>query len=116
MLSENPTEEEKVELANTLQMLQPNTSEVSEDKNLTEIVNIESKATENEETRAKNNESKFSSETTNDDISVSNEMKKTPDLDQKCSTLPRDDPSLRDDHAEIMSKANKLRTLSKVDN
>jgi len=42
-------------------------------------------------------------------------LKKAPDGDQKCSTLPRDDPILSDDHKEIMNKANTLRTLSKDD-
>ena len=112
MLSEKPTEEEKSELANTLQMLQPNKSEVNKDENLVEILEIDTKEeTENEETSTKDNEVKLGSETASDNET---ESKKAPDGDKKCSTLPRDDPILSDDHKEIMNKANTLRTLSKV--
>ena len=106
MLSEKPTEEEKSELANTLQMLQPNKSEVNKDENLVEILEIDTKEeTENEETSTKDNKVKLVSETASDNET---ELKKAPDGDQKCSTLPRDDSILSDDHKEIMNKANTI--------
>ena len=114
LLAEKPTEEEKSELANTLQMLQPNKSEVNKDENLVEILEIDTKEdTENEETSTKDNEVKLSSETASDNLGET-EVKKAPDGEKKCSSLPRDDPILSDDHKEIMNKANTLRTLSKV--
>lgn len=80
------------------------------DNHLVEILEIDTK----EETY---NEVKSSAEVASDNLGVNDEVKKTPEPeeDQKCSTLPRDDPSLRDDHTEIVNKANTLRTLSKVD-
>ena len=89
------------------------------DNHLVEILEIDTKEETNiEETSMKDNEVKSSAEVASDNLGVNNdEVKKTPEPegDPKCSTLPRDDPSLRDDHTEIMNKANTLRTLSKVD-
>ena len=97
-------------------MLQPNKSEVNKDENLVEILETDTKEeTENEEPSTKDNEVKLSSETAGDNLGET-ELKKAPDGDQKCSSLPRDDPILSDDHKEIMNKANTLRTLSKVIN
>ena len=117
--SERPTEEEKNELAATLQTLQPNKSEVIKDNHLVEILEIDTKEeTNTDETSMKDNEVKSSAEVASDNLGVNDEVKKTPEPegDQKYSTLPRDDPSLRDDHTEILNKANTLRTLSKVRN
>ena len=117
--SERPTEEEKNELAATLQTLQPNKSEVIKDNHLVEILEIDTKEeTNTDETSMKDNEVKSSAEVASDNLGVNDEVKKTPEPegDQKYSTLPRDDPSLRDDHTEIVNKANTLRTLSKVRN
>ena len=117
--SERPTEEEKNELAATLQTLQPNKSEVITDNHLVEILEIDTKEeTNNDETSMKDNEVKSSAEVASDNLGVNDEVKKTPEPEggQKYSTLPRDDPSLRDDHTEIVNKANTLRTLSKVRN
>ena len=109
----------KNELAATLQTLQPNKSEVIKDNHLVEILEIDTKEeTNNDETSMKDNEVKSSAEVASDNLGVNDEVKKTPEPegDQKYSTLPRDDPSLRDDHTEILNKANTLRTLSKVRN
>ena len=117
--SERPTEEEKNELAATLQTLQPNKSEVIKDNHLVEILEIDTKEeTNTDETSMKDNEVKSSAEVASDNLGVNDEVKKTPEPegDQKYSSLPRDDPSLRDDHTEIVNKANTLRTLSKVRN
>lgn len=98
-------------------MLQPDKSEVIRDKNMVEILEIDTKEeNNNEETSKKDNEVNINAEEASVNFGVNDVVKKSPKLDQKQSTLPIDDPSLKDDHTEIMNKANTLRTLSKVIN
>ncbi len=113
--SEKPTEDEKKDLANTLHMLQPDKSEVIKNESMVEILEIDTKEElNNEEISTKDNKVNLNAEIASVNFGVNDVVKKTPEVDQKCSTLPRDDPSLKDDHTEIMNKANTLRTLSKV--
>ena len=98
-------------------MLQPDKSEVIKDENMVEILEIDTKEEiNNEETSKKDDEVNINAEEASVNFGVNDVVKKSPNLDQKQSTLPIDDPSLKDDHTEIMNKANTLRTLSKVIN
>ena len=98
-------------------MLQPDKSEVIEDENMVDDLKIDTKQElNNEETSTKDNKVNLNAEVASVNFGVNDVVKKTQEVDQKHSTLPRDDPSLKEDHTEIMNKANTLRTLSKVHN
>ena len=94
-------------------MLQPDKSEVNKDENMVKILEIDTKENINNEEISKKD---LNAEVASVNFGVNDVVKKSPKLDQKHSTLPIDDPSLKDDHTEIMNKANTLRTLSKVIN
>ena len=121
MISEKPkiTEEEENTLANTLEQLQTNGE--NKDQNLERIIESDTKE-ESRDTNSDNDETLINQtyvEKIIDNSEVASnssnygEVKMTGGH-QKCSTLPREDPSLKDDHTEILNKTNTLRSLSKV--
>ena len=115
MISEKPkiTEEEENTLANTLEQLQTNGE--NKDQNLERIIESDTKE-ESRDTNSDNDETLINQtyvEKISDNSEVASNSSNYGEV-KMTGGLPRVDPSLKDDHTEILNKTNTLRSLSKV--